>query len=102
MASVVKRYALYTRVERGCFSACTVVLLAGENRSAGPNAQIGFHRGRAVGEADNEGGRPADDTAIYRKAGLREAFIARIVATPNSSIFIPTRRELLYEDVLTR
>ena len=104
MADVVRRYRLNTRVERDCFSSCTIVLLAGENRSAGPAAQIGFHRGRTIGEAASERGRPApeEEADIYRKAGLREDFVRRIVATPNNSIFMPTRSELLHEDVLTR
>ena len=104
MADVVKRYRLNTRVEHECFSACTVVLLAGENRSAGDAALIGFHRGRAVGESRQQSAAPAsrEEAEIYRKAGLRDAFVQRIVSTPNASIFIPTRRELLREDVLTR
>jgi hypothetical protein len=104
MADVVKRYRLNTRVERECFSACTVVLLAGENRSAGPEAQIGFHRARAIGETARGGARPprAEEAEIYLKAGLREEFVRHIVSTPNDSIWIPTRRELLHEDVLTR
>ena len=103
MADVVKRYGLNTRVEHDCYSSCTIVLLAGQNRSAGDQAQIGFHRGRAIGES---GGRrrpvPAEEADIYLKAGLREAFVRRIVSTPNDSIFIPSHRELLHEDVLTR
>ena len=104
MADVVKRYRLNTRVEHECFSACTVVLLAGENRSAGRQAQIGFHRARAIGEAAHEGVRPAraEESDIYLKAGLREEFVRHIVSTPNDSIWIPTQRELLHEDVLTR
>jgi hypothetical protein len=104
MADVVRRYRLNTRVEHDCFSSCTIVLLAGENRSAGPAATIGFHRGRAVGESGDAGRRPvpAEEADIYRKAGLGEAFVRRIVATPNNSIFIPTHSELLHEDVLTR
>jgi membrane-bound ClpP family serine protease len=104
MADVVKRYRLNTRVDQECFSACTLVLLAGENRSAGEAAQIGFHRGRSVGESSEQTSRPAsgDEAEIYQKAGLRDAFVRHIVSTANDSIWIPTRRELLHEDVLTR
>jgi hypothetical protein len=105
MADVVKRYGLNTRVEHDCFSSCTIVLLAGQNRSAGPDAQIGFHRGRSIGESAEESRDrpvPAQEAEIYRKAGLRDAFVRRIVSTPNDSIFIPSHSELLHEDVLTR
>jgi len=104
MADVVRRYRLNTRVEGECFSACTLVLLAGANRSAGERALIGFHRGRSVGESDEERATPAsrDEAALYVKAGLRPAFVSRIVATPNDDIFIPSRSELLREEVLNR
>jgi hypothetical protein len=104
MAEVVKRYQLNTRVEGECFSACTLVLLAGANRSAGERAQIGFHRGRSVGESAE--GRSAlaerEESDLYRNAGLKPEFVKRIVATPNDDIWIPSRTELLREDVLTR
>ena len=104
MADVVGRYRLNTRVEGECFSACTLVLLAGANRSAGERARIGFHRGRSIGESADERSRPAEreETELYRSAGLKPEFIKRIVATPNDDIWIPSRQELLREDVLTR
>lgn len=104
MAEVVKRYRLNTRVEKSCYSACTLVFMSGENRSAGEQAQIGFHRSRAVGASAKDAQEPAsrEEAAIYRKAGLHDDFVSRIVATPNDSILVPTRRELLREDVLTR
>ena len=104
MAEVVERYRLNTRVEGDCFSACTLVLLAGTSRSAGDKAQIGFHRGRAVGETAEDRALPAraEEMEIYRRAGLKPEFVRRIVATPNDAIWIPSRGELLREDVLTR
>ncbi|MDQ6684996.1 MAG: hypothetical protein M3Z16_07710 [Pseudomonadota bacterium] len=104
MADVVQRYRLNTRVEHECFSACTVVLLAGENRSAGGAAVIGFHRGRGVGES-TDGRKVAESSEefeLYRRAGLKPEFVRRIVATPNDSIYIPSATELRRQDVLTR
>ena len=104
MADVVRRYQINTRVEGECFSACTLVLLAGANRSAGDRARIGFHRGRAVGESTEDRALPVsrDEFELYRRAGLKPDFVRRIVGTPNNSIWIPSRYELLREDVLTR
>ena len=104
MAEVVRRYQINTRVEGECFSACTLVLLAGANRSAGNNARIGFHRGRAVGESAEDGAVPAgrEESELYRRAGLKADFVRRIVSTPNNRIWIPSHHELLHEDVLTR
>jgi hypothetical protein len=104
MADVVQRYRLNTRVEGECFSACTLVLLAGANRSAGERALIGFHRGRSIGESADDRSLPAraEETELYRRAGLKPEFVRRIVTTPNDDIWIPSRSELLREDVLTR
>ena len=104
MADVVRRYRLNTRVEGECFSACTLVLLAGANRSAGERARIGFHRGRSIGESSDDRPGPAEreEVELYRGAGLKAEFVMRIVATPNDDIWIPSRQELLREDVLTR
>jgi len=104
MADVVRRYRLNTRVEGECFSACTLVLLAGANRSAGERARIGFHRGRSIGESSDDRAGPAEreEAELYRSAGLKAEFVKRIVATPNDDIWIPSRQELLREDVLTR
>ncbi len=104
MADVVRRYQINTRVEGECFSACTLVLLAGANRSAADTARIGFHRGRSVGESAEARDVPADreESDLYRRAGLKADFVRRIVSTPNDRIWIPTRYELLHEDVLTR
>jgi hypothetical protein len=73
MADVVKRYRLNTRVEGECFSACTLVLLAGANRSAGERARIGVHRGRSIGESAEGRAEPAqrEESELYRSAGLR-------------------------------
>jgi len=104
MADVVTRYRLNTRVDGECFSACALVLLAGANRSAGEKARIGFHRGRSIGESAEDRALPAlrEESELYRNAGLKPEFVTRIVATPNEDIWIPSRNELLREDVLTR
>ena len=72
MADVVRRYQLNTRVEGECFSACTLVLLAGANRSAGERARIGFHRAARSANRSRTGAIPADreESEAHRSAGL--------------------------------
>jgi ATP-dependent helicase HrpB len=43
-----------------------------------------------------------EESELYRSAGLKPEFVRRIVSTPNDDIWIPTRSELLREEVLTR
>lgn len=103
MAGVVKKYGLSTHVNAECFSSCTLVLLAGLERTGGPHAEIGFHRGRHTGEVEGKKYVPdAEEAALYRKAGLDSAFVQRILATRNDEIWIPSRAELLQAHVLTR
>lgn len=50
IAEVIRRHQLDTHVARECFSSCTLVLLAGRQRSAERGAEVGFHRGRGIGQ----------------------------------------------------
>lgn len=101
MAAVIQRYGLSTRVEGECHSACTVVFLAGVDRTLGEQAVLGFHRGRRPGE-DSKGESDERSGEAYIKAGLPQAFVQRILDTPNDEIWTPSRRELLKAGVLTR
>jgi hypothetical protein len=103
LADTVRRHRLDTRAARECYSSCTLVLLAGRERSAAPGAVVGFHRGRPMGQTR----RPrtpakAEEAKLYLDAGLAQAFVDQILATPNDSIWIPSRQALLEAQVLTR
>lgn len=103
MAEVVRRYGLSTRVDDECYSSCTLVLLAGLDRTAGEHAQVGFHRGRPIGGLRNPDEAASDDEAeLYLQAGLKPVFVKRILETPNDDIWVPTHKELLKAGVLTR
>src|SRR6185295_8025656 len=103
MADVVRRYRLHTRVDAECYSSCTLVFLAGADRTAGEHASVGFHRGRPIGGARRPAEPASDKEAeLYLRAGLDKAFVQRILATPNDSIWVPSHTELLRAEVLTR
>ena len=104
LAEVIRRHHLDTYVEGYCASACTIAFLAGRDRAAAPNAKIGFHASRAIG--DQSGKIVRQETlellGIYRSAGLSDAFIRRVGSTPNSQMWYPTTEEMLTAGVLTR
>lgn len=103
MAEVVRRRQIHTHVDKGCHSSCTLVLLAGPDRTAGEHAAVGFHRGRGIGEQkDDEAVPSSQEAALYLRAGLSPAFVKQILATPNDTIWVPTRKQLLDGGVLTR
>ncbi len=103
MAQVIRRYQIHTHVDEECFSSCTLVFLAGQDRTMGSRAALGFHRGRAIGESrQHDAPTSKEEAAVYLRAGLKSDFVQRILATPHSDIWVPTRRELLQAMVLTR
>ncbi|MDQ4087370.1 MAG: hypothetical protein M3177_05080 [Pseudomonadota bacterium] len=99
IASVVRSRRLTTYVEVVCSSACTLILIAGTDRAATPNAQIGFHRPTLDGK-DEGPDSPAQN--LYRAAGIGPRFTDRVFATPAASMWYPSFEEMLTANVLTR
>lgn len=103
LARLVRERGLDTHVDARCSSACTFVFLAGQERTASPEARIGFHLPAVPGTyAPAQHLASERMIATYRAAGLPEAFIARVAATPNRSAWYPTREELIDAHVITR
>lgn len=101
LAQLVRERKLDTYVELQCLSACTFVFLAGADRAATPNAQIGFHQPSFPGMTSaNAGLQTMLD--VYRTAGISEGFIAKVRETPSESMWYPTRDELIDNGVINR
>jgi hypothetical protein len=102
MAATIKERALDTRVEGPCMSACTLLLLAGQERSASPAAQIGFHQPSFPGFGP-DGMEDATDElrAEYRRAGVEGRFVDRAMEFPGDMMWFPPHQELLRANVLT-
>lgn len=101
IAADIRRRGLDTYADGLCASACTMVLLAGRQRDAAPQARIGFHRPSFAGVDDD---RSVDADALmryYRNAGIARAFVDKVRATPSQSMWFPTRQELERHRVLT-
>lgn len=98
LASTIAARGLQTRVDTECSSACTIAFLAGKVRTVQPGARLGFHAFSTVGGGEAIG-RSVHDT--YRNAGLAEAFIAKIAATPPQQMWYPGADELFRYGVLT-
>lgn len=98
LASTIAARGLGTRVDTECSSACTIAFLAGKVRTVRRGAKLGFHAFSAVGGGEALG-RSVQET--YRKAGLSEAVIAKIAATPPQQMWYPGADELFRYGVLT-
>lgn len=99
LAGTIAARGLGTRVDTECSSSCTIAFLAGKVRTVQPGAKLGFHAFSAVGGGEAIG-RSVHET--YRRAGLSEAFIAKIAATPPQQMWYPGADELFRYGVLTR
>jgi len=102
VAEVIKSRGLDTRVEQHCASACTLILLAGKDRSAHKFAQIGFHQPDFPGlsEAQKQS-IIADNRQDYIKAGIEPQFLDRAMSTPPSQMWYPTHAEMVDAGVLS-
>jgi hypothetical protein len=98
LAGTIAARGLGTRVDTECSSACTIAFLAGKVRTARPGARLGFHAFSAVGGGEAIG-RSVQKT--YGEAGLADAFIARIAATPPQQMWYPDQDELYAQGILT-
>jgi hypothetical protein len=89
-------------VARGeCSSACTMILLAGADRSAVAGSKIGFHGpsypGLGVVELNPAASMLADS---YRAAGLVDTFVTSALAVDPSDMWYPKETELFKVGVL--
>ena len=92
IAALIRERGLATYVGRFCASACTVAFLGGRERWLAPDARLGFHQAHAPGMAAEQ--TNAFMTAAYERLAVPRPFIARVLATPPTSLWYPTRDEL--------
>jgi len=102
MAEIIMAKGLDTRVERHCESACTLLLLAGKDRSAHQFAEIGFHQPDfpGISEAQRKD-FIASNRSDYVNAGVQPVFLDRVMSTPPTGMWYPTHAELVDAGVLT-
>ena len=101
IAHTIRERRMATSARTLCASACTVILIAGRDRTAAPGARVGFHRPNVSLSRTPE--RTMRLTRrLYERAGLAPAFTARIYATPFESVWYPGVDEMISAGVLTR
>ena len=128
IASVVASRGLDTHVEFACWSSCTQIFASGRQRLAGPHAQLGFHRSYRALDADgnpSDNNRYADKAELERKlgngtvatlgsggdammvrslrrAGVNDAFLAKVLETSSRGMWIPPLAELTSVGMVSR
>jgi hypothetical protein len=101
VADIISRHKLSTYVEGECTSACTIAFLAGKDRVLGPNAKVGFHQFKSVGETFGENNDQTTARDVYERSGISNEFINRIVSIPSDEVWYPEREELWAANVIT-
>jgi len=105
VARVVRENNLSTRVDNRCYSSCTLIFISSDRRAIGPAGKLGFHQ-YAVADSkmvlqtdpDQEQARDAD---IFLDQGVSPEFVERLYSEPHSSLWEPTRDEMLQFGLIT-
>jgi hypothetical protein len=102
MAQQVWSRKLETYVAVECSSACADIFLAGRQRWLGEHAKLGFHQPSSARGSD-AGLRLASQyqREYFASRGVPADFIDKVLSTPGSSIWYPTREELLRAHVIS-
>ncbi len=101
IATAVHERGLQTRAIGDCASACTLVFVAGSQRSLAPTARLGFHRA-SVPSSNPLHDQLANRTlaSLYGDAGLPRYFIDQVLRTPSWSIWFPAVDALVAAGIL--
>jgi hypothetical protein len=99
-AKEVRTFGLDTRATRQCDSACTLLFLAGRERSAAPGTIFTFHKASLFGVNASEQWLEAN-LAAFRDAGLAPTFLAHYRALREGELWVPRPAELIAYNVLT-
>jgi hypothetical protein len=101
IAGKVKARGLQTRAAGDCASACTLVFMAGQQRSVAPQARLGFHRASVPWHNPLHDSLANDRLqALYEEAGLPRPFIRQVLQTPASDMWFPPFIELMGAGIL--
>ncbi|MCP5038180.1 MAG: hypothetical protein GY945_11350 [Rhodobacteraceae bacterium] len=102
IARLVRDYGLATHVEDTCASACTLIFIAGYNRSMGPDARLGFHgyQQTVYVETVSLDEEEAKDRAAFLAQGVSEDFVDQIFVTGPDDMWFPAQEVLTGAGVL--
>jgi hypothetical protein len=97
-AKLIAAHNLDTVVSDECVSACTVMFLAGRNRTLEKGGRLGFH---AATSADPTEHLVGSFRRAYAPFGVERGFVARVEAFKPPALWYPTREELVAARVLS-
>ncbi|MGO4388565.1 hypothetical protein AB4Y85_13610 [Microvirga sp. 2YAF29] len=94
--NTIRKLGLSTYTSRRCASACTMAFMAGRERWIHPNGRLGFHAPTFPGMGASDAAEASSSQRKFMiEAGVPSEFVSRALATPNSTMWYPTREELV-------
>jgi hypothetical protein len=99
-AKQIRALHLDTRAVGQCDSACTILFLAGRERSAAADTTFTFHKASSPGVNAQDEWLEANLT-VFRAAGLSPAFLERYRALREGELWVPSYAELIAYNVIT-
>lgn len=105
IANKIVAHGLNTRVTDRCNSACTIIFMAGKNRTLNETATLGFHRynDHKIHPLKFQTVKDEQDKDIrfFKSRGLDDEFLKNLFQADHSSIWAPSRELLMSSGVLT-
>ena len=106
IANKIMELNLDTKTNADCFSACTLIFLAGKKRQLAENGQLGFHlyatKTMLTASILDIEEQVEKDKQYLRDRGVSEDFITTAYSTPPEEIWIPERLQLQNAGVLAK
>lgn len=108
LARLVRENGLDTVASGPCYSACTLIFIAGNRRKLGPNGMLGFHSYAA--QMDTSTGKiplgstleqQNTDRAVFAQAGVETEFLDKMFEAPHQGLWRPNRQALSAAGVTT-
>ena len=104
IANKIIELNLNTKTNADCFSACTLIFLAGKTRQLADDGRLGFHlyatKSMLTASILDIEEQVEKDKQYLRDRGVSEGFITTAYSTPPEEIWIPKRIQLQNAGIL--
>lgn len=105
MVIKITENGLNTKVKENCYSACTLIFMAGRNRELGDRGELGFHfyatKSTLTASILDIDAQVEKDKDYLRTRGVSEGFINTAYSTPPDEIWVPNKDQLERSGILT-
>jgi len=101
---LIKSHNLNTYTTLGCYSACAIAFMGGENRTITNNANLAFHQYSNLSDAfaahTDLKKEQNFDKNLFIQQGVSKEFLDRVYKTESDDLWFPTKDELIAANVV--